>query len=285
MPIAPHLLTGFAFALILAIAPLVRAGDSDWYIRQSTWHETVLSSLEALARSDLKDGFAPYEGATLRGGELAQKVSIPVAGAQELYLFVTGIPDVKWAVADWADARLVRKDDTAEWISQSNRTEVLLGRCERDLTLKSGLYQKLRLNGRMFDRGVNVQANSILRVPLDGEFERFEAWIGVDDWAGTNGSVRFSVMGARSAARKQLFELVARDFAEGGPRREMAWEREDRIFEFDWNGSDWAVLAERYTKACDRVPPWAQRAHSLAGVVKNRSGLGGVRALYLQCRT
>ena len=194
---------GAAFWLLTL--PDLAAADPEWYLRQATWSDTLLAAWEAVAQSDLQDGFEPFESETLRGGQTARRMSIPVSGAQELYLFVTGVPDVKWGVADWADARLVRPDGTFEWLSNSNRFTVLLGRHERDLTLKSGLYQKLRLNGRTFDRGLNVQADSILRVPLDGQFERFEAWIGVDDWAGTNGSVRFSVLGTRRAARKRVF--------------------------------------------------------------------------------
>ena len=93
--------------------------------------------------------------------------------------------------------------------------KVLEGRAETNMTLRSGLYQPMRLQGRIFNQGLNVQAYSVLRVPLERQFERFEAWIGVDDWAGTNGRVRFSVVGARAAARKRLWELVGRDFSDG----------------------------------------------------------------------
>ena len=103
-------------------------------------------------------------------------------------------------MADWAEATLRQTDGRSEVLSQNKNLEVLLGRCEKDLTLRAGLYQKMRLGGRQFDRGLNVQANSVLRVPLNGRYDRFEARIGVDDWAGTNGGVRFTVAGPRTAA-------------------------------------------------------------------------------------
>lgn len=256
------------------------------YIRKSSWHESLLASVEAISRSEFKDGFAPFESETMRGGDPARPISVPLGSASEFYLFVTGVPDVKWAVADWADARLMRDDGSAVSLTRSSNFTVLLGRSEKDLTLKSGLYQKMRLNGRAFDRGLNVQADSVIHVPLDGSLARFEASIGVDDWAGTNGSVRFSVLGARSGAIKRLWAPLLRDFDTGPERRQMNWEREDRLFEFDWRPGDWSTLAHRYANACGRVPPLAREAARLAASVKDRPGLEHIReTCYLRSRS
>ena len=275
---------GGAGILLLAAWTWGMAADPGYYVKQSTWQETMLASLEALARSGLQDGFLPFESDIMRGGDPARQISVPVSGAKELYLFVTGRPDVKWGVADWAEARLVRAGGRGDSLSQMNELRVLLGRCEKNLTLRSGLDQKMRLGNRQFDRGLNVQANSVLMAPLDGASERFEAWIGVDAWAGTNGSVRFSVVGSRTAARKRLFEWLARDFPEGAPRQQMAWEKEDRIFEFDWKPGDWPGLAQRYAQACRRVPPLAEKAAVAAREAKDNDGLARTREMYYQSR-
>ena len=264
---------------------LAASDDPSSYVRQSNWHESLLASLEAVAGKGVEDGFAPFESDTMRGGDAARQIRVPLAGAKDLFLFVTGVPDVKWAVANWAGARLIRPDGSAEWLTRSTNFTVLLGRWEKDLTLKSGLYQKMRLNGRTFDRGLNVQADSIIQVPLGGEFARLEASIGVDDWAGTNGSVRFSVLGARRAAVKRLWAPLRRDFATGSDRQQMKWEIEDRILEFDWRPGDWAALARRYAQASQRVPPLARQAAQLAATVNDRQGLERLRATcYLRSR-
>jgi formylglycine-generating enzyme required for sulfatase activity len=244
----------------------------------------MLASLEALAKDGRADSFVPLESETLRGGQPARRVSIDLAGAKEMFLFVTGIPDVKWAIADWADAELVGKDGTVTALSNLRKLEVLHGRMEPNITLRSGLYQKMRIAERQFEHGLNVQANSVVRVPLEGAFERFEAWIGVDAWAGANGSVRFSVTGPLAAARKRLFEWVARDFPEGAPRQQMNWEREDRIFEFDWASADWSGLAARYAQACRRVPPLVMVAEALVPEVRDEVALTRVRELYYRSR-
>jgi hypothetical protein len=224
----------------------------------------MIASAEAIARTGLEEGFAGFESETIRGGQPGRFISIDVTGAQELWLFVTGSPDVKWGVADWANARLVRKDGAVDLLAGARNFKAVTGRYETNLTLRSGLYQKMRLGEREFDSGLHVQANSAVFVPLDREDEKFEAWIGVDAWAGTNGTVRFSVLGARAAARKRLWEFVARDFSEELPRRQIAWEREDRIYEREWKPGDFAALAQRYAMASRRVPPLAEAAAKLA---------------------
>ena len=269
---------------LLGMAFSCGAAAPAYYIRQSSPQDTLLASLEALAKSDLEDGFAPFESDTMRGGEPGRHIRINVSGAQEMFLFVTGCPDVKWAVGDWAGATLIGKDGKAISLSDSGNYTVRLGRMEKNLTLRSGLYQKMRLGNRQFDKGLNVQADSVILVPLEGEYERFEAWIGVDAWAGTNGTVRFSVVGARTAAQKRLFELVARDFPENPGRQELKWEREDRIFEFPWRPGNWAALARRYAEACARVAPLAQPAVRAAASVKDKAGMEQVRTIYYHSR-
>jgi len=267
-----------------ALALPTVASDPNFYLKRATWQDTLIASADAIAKSDLRDGFAGFESETLRGGEAAQHISIDVAGAKELWLFVTGCPDVKWGVADWADARLIAKDGSAVSLTAEKNFKAILGRHENDLTLRSGLYQKMRLGDREFERGLHVQANSAVLAPIDGEYEKFEAWIGVDAWAGTNGTVRFSVVGARTAARKRLWEFVARDFADGLPRQQMNWEREDRIYERDWKTGDFPALAERYATASRRVSPLAQSASQLVSKVRDSESLGKVRALYYRSR-
>ena len=261
------------------------AGDDPLgYVKKSTWQDSLLAFLEALSRQNLSDGFAPFEGEPLRGSNPARRISIPLQGAQEMYLFVTGYPDDKWAMADWADAQLIGRDGQVTSLSALKSLRPLLGRHELDLTLRSGLYQKMRLGDRTFDRGLHVQANSAVLVPLEGRYDRFEAWIGVDAWAGTNGSVRFSVVGARTAARHRLWERLTHDFPEGRPRKEMSWEREDRIHEAEWRSGEFAELARRYARASQRISPVAEQAAKMAATVRDHAGLAAARELYYQSR-
>ncbi|HAK95058.1 MAG TPA: hypothetical protein DCM87_08675 [Planctomycetes bacterium] len=236
-----------------AWASMAPADDPDYYIRRETWHASMLASLEALAREPLRDGAALWQSPIMRGGDAAVSVTLDVAEADAIYLFVTGCPDVIWGVGTWAGARLIAEDGGAVDLSRYTPLAVIEGQAAFDLTLRSGLDQKLSIAGRAFERGINVLADSVIRVPLGKKFARFESLAGIDDWAGERGNVRFIVAGERAAARLLLWELLARDFPERAPRTEMRREREDGIFLEDWDGRDMPELARRYIDACPRA--------------------------------
>ena len=87
---------------------------------------------------------------------------------------------------------------------------------------KSGVSGPLKIAGRRFDRGLQVVRLQQGALPLGGAFERFEASIGIDDWVGKIGAVRFVATDARGAARLDLWRLVGRDFPTGGPQQRDA---------------------------------------------------------------
>jgi len=81
-----------------------------------------------------------------------------------------------------------------------------------------------------------------------------------------------------------LWTKLIRDFADPAARREMAWEREDGI----WNGvvssKDLAALAKRYATSSHRSGPLSKKAAAAAAKAKTAADLAAVRGLYLQSR-
>ncbi len=271
-------------ALAFLAPSLLGATPPDPYVKRSTWQETILASVEAVEAANLPDGFPSFESETLRGGEPGKQIRVALHDAKEMYLFATGCPDQKWGIADWANATLTTKDGVTTSLTALKRFRVLKGRHEIDLTLRSGLYQKMSLGGHKYEHGLNVQADSVIVVPLDGQYESFEAVIGIDDWAKTNGTVRFSVVGPKAAAIKRLWERLEEDFPGPLNRRQMVWEREDRVFEMDkWTGN-WPQLAQRYADACSRVPSLQAAARLLVPSTDSGQKLEQVRELYYLSR-
>ena len=276
--------------LLLASLPSsAESADPSWYLKKETWQETMLRSREALVEAEREKAstsrLKSYTSEIVRGGEVARRVSVPVSGAKELFLFVTGAPDTVWGAATWADAKLIAKDGTANLVGQLEGRQIVEGRFDIDRNMKAGVSGPLKINGRRFDRGVHVYANSEIRIPLNGEYETFEAWIGIDDWVGKHGAVRFRITGPEGAARQHLSRLLARDFPEESPRRQMKWERQDRILEQDWVPGDVAELARRYAAACSRIRPLAVQAGELARRVADEKGLRQVQQFYYRSRT
>ena len=249
-----------AWVVLIVLLPgsVAHSADPDWYVKKDTWQASMRASrnvLVALESSAAKaDEFQPYLSEVVQGGQPAQTVRVPVGGLKELYLIVTGVPDVTWGAADWADAKLLDADGKETLACHLPSLKVLEGRHSIDCNLDSGVSGPLRIAGRQFDHGIHVYADSKLRIDLDGSGQWLEVHIGIDDWVGQHGAVRFRVADAKGAARYDLWKLLARDFSEERPRREMRWEQEDLIWEQDGTPAE---LAWRYVEASHRIKPVA----------------------------
>ena len=155
MPIV-RLTTAFASLILLsALAPIVglqnrlaAADDPAWYIKHASWQQTLFAARQALAAEEQKQGvvqrFPTFVSPVVRGGEPAQEIRLSVSGVQELYLYVTGAPDVIGGAANWADAKLIDKDGRPTWLSDPKSLEVIEGRFSIDTTLESGLSGSIR---------------------------------------------------------------------------------------------------------------------------------------------
>jgi len=258
-----------AIATLILSAP-AGAADPPHYAKKADWFETLIASREAIVQSEAQHPpaarMATYTSPVLCGGGPAVQISVPVAGQKEIYLYVLGAPEVVYAAADWADAKLVDSAGKETFVSRAKTLSLVEGQLSKDCNLYSGVSGPIQIAGRQFERGIEMYPNSIgkVRLALDKPCARLEAWIGIDDWVGKHGAVRFLVTGPEGAAREDLWDFAARDFSEETPRREMKWEREDRILDEDWPTGDYAALARRYATAARRVPALAEKAEQLA---------------------
>jgi formylglycine-generating enzyme required for sulfatase activity len=87
---------------------------------------------------------------------------------------------------------------------------------------------------------------------------------------------------AGSTRREKLWRLIERDFPDRQSRRQMAWEREDKIWTEDWPFGTTAVLAQRYAGATRAG--LAGGAGELARSVKTAADLESLRKLYYRSR-
>ncbi len=258
------------------------------YAKRGGWHETLVAARDALVEQEAAGAsgkrFAGYTSPVLHGGDPAIAVRVDVTGQKAILLYVTGVPNRVGGAATWADARLIAPDGTETIASRLPGLKVLKGRHDLDVNLKSGVSGPLAIAGKPFKTGIHVYADSCVLLPLEGKFARFEALIGIDDWVGKRGAVRFDVVDPAGAQRLDLWNQVARDFPTAAPRREMRWEREDRILDADWTPGAWGQLAARYAKAARRVAALADEAAERAAQVRDAAGVNQVRAIYLRSR-
>ncbi|MCY3023162.1 MAG: hypothetical protein NTW87_29650 [Planctomycetota bacterium] len=96
-----------------------------------------------------------------------------------------------------------------------------------------------------------------------------------------NGNAHVLVAGSRTEALGAgLWDLLKRDFPDAGPAAQIEWERQDKLYDADWNAGDFADLAGRYARAT-RTSAWAEQARQMAANAKDLAGLQAVRDLYL----
>lgn len=280
-------------ALLLIGSGLVageqKSADEDlaWYTRQATWQDTYLTSRESLAKEAAARGesLAPlYVSPVVRGGEPARRIDIPIRDIDELCLFVEGAPNLTYGAATWADVRLLDSAGRETHLCHHPSLRVLRGEHDIDRNLKSGVSGPLAIAGQPFEHGIHVYADSKVRFQLAGQYERLVGSIGIDDWVGPQGAVRFRVAGRAAAAAYDLWQLVARDFADGVSRRQMKWERDDLLWDRPWTPGDYRELAARYAQAAHRVAPLAQQAATVAASASGPHGLRQARELYYRSR-
>ena len=218
------------------------------------------------------------------GGQPAVRISLPVAGLDELFLYVTGAPEVVYGAATWADAKLVDGKGNETRVCHIEGLKVLEGRHDIDRNLESGVSGPLRIAGQQYEHGIHVYAPSKIRIPLEGKYARFESWIGIDDWVGAHGGVLFHVTDRAGAARLDLWTRLANEFTDERSRRQMKWEREDRILDGNWVPGDYAEIAKRYARASFRIQAVQLQAVEKARHVVSRESLQDVRRLYHRSR-
>jgi len=193
--------------------------------------------------------FRPVETGVMRGGQAPARLQVDVRGVKSLYLVATiGGDTYSSDQAIWAEPVLIDKAGKATPLTTLKPVSASVGWgrlvIDADRTGRKGL----RIGKQSFARGFWAHAPSMLGFRLDGKYVRFEASVGIDVAAGTNGSVTFKVLdkpvklpGARrpppppapatpdaKAMRRAITDL-ARSFGERYPRGGEFLERLDAI--------------------------------------------------------
>ncbi len=335
--------------LVCASAALqAGADDPTYYVRASSWQETIRLSRQALAEQERKAGRAmglPDFGAsdftvlawirTTAGGTIVSKSapndvwyrpgkSFFVRGGRLGYdVGCVGVRGGSTRVADgqWHHVALaVGRDGTFEFYVD--------GKLDGQSTLKAdpddpehivrigctaprfaepnafkGDIDEVRILGRKL-RLEEIKAESLEpRLPAAGWW-RFEE--DAKDSSGQNNhgrltgaapcggkigkALRFDGSGVveipdadAARLRAALWKLIERDFADAD-KQQMTWEKQDRIWDQDWDANDLTALARRYVEAATRTRPTSAQVEDMQASLKDRSGLEAARQMYYRAK-
>ncbi len=151
----------------------------------------IANPTQISATGDAKDVGHPFSTAVLPGDGPGQAVSVNVSGWKAMRLVTT----IKEGVGNchiWGEARLIAKDGTETPLSKLTPSVVTVGWGQL-LVDKNWQKNPLRIGDKEFKNGIWVHGNSDVSYVLDGKYERFEAWAGIDkDRA--KGAAQFQVL-------------------------------------------------------------------------------------------
>ena len=137
--------------------------------------------------------FTPFTSDVMRGRQAARHVKLRVAGVKDLWLIAIGVPNSSKGYSDWGDAKLTDAKGKVTYLSDLTPAA--------DNRNYGGVFRDKRQHGagpivigdRTFKRGIGTHADCEICYRLDGRYEWFEAWIGIDAATNGRGNVQFTV--------------------------------------------------------------------------------------------
>ena len=295
---------GWALGAVL-VGSAAFAGDASFYVKKSTWQETVRGSCDEWARFK-KRLAAEHEGKLKTFGvELGPWYHVGPFFPMEKSSFeqVFG-PEVdasldksyeggklKWVKKpQWRDGAihlLPGNGKSGEGLVVANYLfrEISAG---QDVTLPVYLGSndglQVWFNGEKVlsnDMGRGVEPDQDI-VKLDFKTGRNELLLKVDNRARAH-AFYFAMHPAgktRERMLNELWRLVEGDFADEQSRRQMRWERRDKIWNAEVEPGNLRGLARRYAQAAGHVQTLAQKARKLAEKVDVVGKLQELREVY-----
>lgn len=206
----------FGVLLLAETAATVAAERAALYVKKATWAETMLESranyLRLVQQERQRVGnpnLKPFQSDAIDGAGPGQQISVNVSGCRWMRL-VAVLEQGGGNCHIWGDAKLIAKDGTVTWLSQLTPVFVRVGWGQ---LLKDRNWQDhpLRIGNRKFEHGIWVHANSNVCYALDGKYERFEAWVGMDADRAI-GVARFKVLFEDPELLPEMWRRIAADF-------------------------------------------------------------------------
>ena len=152
---------------------------------------SVKAKSELLAK--LKEAGMPVISQWVKHKQKAQPFSVDVKGLEKLVLVTAGGPDgTDYDQAVWANARLIKADGTEVWLDEIPYEYGVAGWAKPKMNTNAYDHEII-IDGKEYKHGVFCHANGTLVYPLNGEYVRFEAEVGIDD-SSSGGSVFFQAL-------------------------------------------------------------------------------------------
>ncbi|NQV31260.1 MAG: NPCBM/NEW2 domain-containing protein, partial [Phycisphaeraceae bacterium] len=305
-----------AILLVLFFITTIQAADPAWYAKQGTWQDTVKTSLDnkakgiaaANARAQLKvtKGFQPFVTKVVKGGQAPLEISVPIKGLKDMILMVTEADGGNNCDhSAWANAKLIDAQGNVTWLDtiKPKTFKIGWGRLEIEA---NDTRRPVVIGGKTFPRYIFAHAFSAIHYDIGGQYERFEATVGMDQRMHRSaGSVNFVVTNDRksiprgsrsqaSAMSHPIWEPLLRDFPASQQNIMVVhdWLRQDKLDIEDASNRFKAPAAAALKAATETLTyvtqstPQAELAAELAGLTRKHKAAKDSqwRALYMETK-
>ena len=278
------------------IASIVGAADPSWYSKSETWRETAFNSRVALEKALAVD----HDAQSLEGLKLGTwRATKPLPAAEgfdtvlppeEGVLPTSKSPEAKklWQLKkDWRDGTSITITPGGNRSTYAFRTLT----ADREMTVPIWLDVDDRvgvwLNGRhIFSsegyRGINQRQDKVELALRKGDNDLM---LKLFDKGGAY-AFSFSLSPRKSKAAvdetAQLWSLLGRDFTDAQSTREMAWERDDKVWNFQWNEKQVSRLAGKYAALV--AEPQRDGMKKRAAKVSTTADIAPIREAYIAAK-
>lgn len=169
---------------VSAAAPQKKKADS--------WIDASVKAKSEL-QAKLKKSGMPITSTWVKHKAKAEPFSVDLKGVDQLVLITAGGPDgTDYDQAVWANARLIKADGTAVWLDEVPYEYGVAGWAKPKMNTNAYDHE-IVIAGKEYKHGIFCHANGMLVYPVNNQYVRFEAEVGIDD-SSQKGSVFFQAL-------------------------------------------------------------------------------------------
>ena len=149
-----------------------------------TWIDAAVKQ-KANLRLELQKARMPVTSKWIKTKAKAEPFAVDLKGVERLVLITSGGPDgSSYDHAVWGNARLIKADGTSVWLDETPYEYGVTGWATPKMNVNA--YDKeIIIGGKVYSHGVFAHANSTLIYPINGQYVRFEAEVGIDQTSPT----------------------------------------------------------------------------------------------------
>lgn len=157
-----------------------------------TWIDAAVKAKTEL-RVQLQKSGMPVTSTWKKLKEKAEPFVVDLKNVDKLVLITAGGPDgSSYDQAVWGNARLIKADGTSVWLDEIPYEYGVAGWAKPKMNVNAYDHE-IFIGGKEYKHGVFCHANGTLVYPINGEYVRFEAEVGIDDTSAA-GSVYFQAL-------------------------------------------------------------------------------------------